>query len=300
MSYEDVIIRRLDKKLENKLSDSDFVNLVHEQVTKTIDSERPNPIDFKGIVDPQHIRDDAKKVRELEEIWALENDESAIEAKKKADIAEYLIYKNFSTWTEYRAVSLISAKADDYLRGIDLLIESEDPENQDIINHLGLGVDIALVGEKRADIESKKLKMKKNLDNGYLTEARYVSGGKFEGSLPNLPYTILSISSEHVNDLISAANHKLPTEKEKKHILKYIVAYQIMRQLGAYYNFSKSKGFEDAADQYGLANNFATEIFSELISDLQNDPEIWKQVSNDVGVKEIEKFCSELETEIGL
>jgi hypothetical protein len=300
MSYEDAIIRRLDKKLENKLSDSDFVNLVHEQVTKTIDSERPNPIDFKGIVDPQHIRDDAKKVRELEEIWALENDESAIEAKKKADIAEYLIYKNFSTWTEYRAVSLISAKADDYLRGIDLLIESEDPENQDIINHLGLGVDIALVGEKRADIESKKLKMKKNLDNGYLTEARYVSGGKFEGSLRNLPYTILSISSEHVNDLISAVNHKLPTEKEKKHILKYIVAYQIMRQLGAYYNFSKSKGFEDAADQYGLANNFATEIFSELISDLQNDPEIWKQVSNDVGVKEIEKFCSELETEIGL
>ncbi len=298
MSYEDAIIRKLDKKLENKLSDSDFINLVHNQIIKVIESERPNPTNFKGIVDPQDIRDDAKRVRDLEEIWAREEDESSIEVKKQADIAEYLIYKNLSSWTDYRAASLISAKADDYLRGIDLLIESEDPENQDIINHLGLGIDIALVSEKRVDIDLKKKKMKNNLDNGHLTEARYVSGGKFEGSLRNLPYTILSISSEHVKDLISSANQKLPTEREKSHILKYIVAYQIMRQLGAYYNFSKSKGFEDAADQYGLANNFATEIFSELISDLQNDPEIWKQVSADVGVKEIEKFCSELETEI--
>lgn len=298
MTSVDKLIDQIDRRMNNKLSDKDLLKSVHEKVAQIIDTERPNPVDFKNIVDVEKIREDAKNVRNLEDIWSRNNDESTIEAKRSADIAEYILYKNFATWINFKANPLIAAKADDYLRGIDLIIESEDENDEDHLHHLGLGIDIALVSEKRSDIESKKNKMRNNLEKGYLTEARYVSGGHFEGSLQDLPYTILSISSKHINDLLSVATQKLPTEKEKKHILKYIVAYQILRQLRVYYNVSSSKKFDTAAYQYATANNFAVEIFSDLILEIENNQEIWNEVSSDVGVIEIEKFCTEIENSL--
>ena len=297
MSNIDKLIGSIDRKMKNKISDKDLIKGYHEKITITLDKERPDPNDFHESVDSEKISNDIRKVAELEKRWETLNSEEQIEAKRMSDIAEYIIYKNLGTWINYKANPLLASKPDDYLRGIDLIIESEDDpndKNQDI-RHLGLGIDIALVSEKNADIESKKKKMERNLEQGKLTEARYVTGASFEGSLYDLPYTILSISSKHINDLVSSVLQKTSTEKEKKHIIKYIVAYQILLQLGTYYKVSSARKFDTTAYQYALANNFAHDIFQELIDELQTDTELWKQVSSDVGVQEIEKFCKSLE-----
>lgn len=298
MRMDDYIASNIDRNLRNKLGDKESIENIHKKILETLEKERPEPMDFVDHVDMKDIEKDIADVILCEKNWAKEISLEDREIKQQADIAEYIIYKNLGSWIEHKANPLLTTKADDYLRGVDLLIESEDDEKK--VNHLGLGVDVALIKKEgySSGFEKKKKKMERYIKTGKLTEARYVSGAHFEGSLNNLPYIILSIGSNHVNDLVLLSTHKISSEKEKSHILKYIVAYQIVRQLGCYYQVSEAQGFELAAHQYGVANNFASDLFTELISELQNNPELWLKVSNDVGVVAIEKFCDDLEKEL--
>ena len=202
------------------------------------------------------------------------------------------------------ATVLMTSKADDYIRGIDLVIESEQDSDdttgvEKVIKHLGLGIDVALASEKGIShaVETKKEKVRKMLRGGKLSEARYVSGGSFEGKLDNLPYLIVSISRAHVENLFSSVLKKGSSEKEKNHILKYIVAYQIVKQLGTYYTVLDKRGRDDLAYIYGTANNFAYDIFGTLVDEMRTKPEIWEKVSQDAGVREIDSFCADLEKE---
>ena len=281
------------------MKDPDNVRETHAKIEELIRRERPNPEDFRGIIPDSEIDADLAKVAELEKNWELHNDKEANDVKMKADIAEYIIYKNLGTWLNQRAVPLMTAKPDDYLRGIDLLIESEQEEGGGF-QHLGIGMDVALASERGVSnaVEKKEKKVRQMLKSGNLTEARYVSGGSYEGRIADLSYTILSVSPSHIEDLFSSVLRKDSSAKEQAHILKYIVAYQIVKQLGTYYMIADNAGKDMLARKYAIANNFANDIFGHLITDLQNNPEIWKKVSQDAGTQEIERFCNELEQEI--
>ena len=79
--------------------------------------------------------------------------------------------------------------------------------------------------------------------------------------------------------------------------MKYIVAYQIVKQLGTYYTVLDKRGRDDLAYIYGTANNFAYDIFGTLVDEMRTKPEIWEKVSQDAGVREIDSFCADLEKE---
>jgi len=302
MTADDKFLNSLSRKLQRKSIDKDTVSEVYGRLEREINNKRPKPEDFSEFVEVKKINVDITAVEKLEQKWASESSQSAIELKKISDITEYIIYKNLSTWVDNKATALLTAKADDYLRGIDLVIESnQEPtvKNPDI-EHFGVGIDVALVSKDHysSSFESKKAKMKRMLETGKLTEARYVSGGHFKGSISELPYIILSIQSSHVNDLLEASASKTSTQKEKNHILKYIVAYQILRQLGTYYRVSNNVRQEHAAYQYGVANNFATNIFDNLIQEIENSDELWQKVSQDIGVIDIERLCDQIEKDL--
>jgi len=292
------IFNSLDFKMKNPMKDSENVKNVHQKLERIVNSKRPNPEDFRGIIPDSEINYDIKKVSELEQKWKSEINPDAMNAKMIADIAEYIVYKNLGFWVNERATPIMTSKADDYLRGVDLLVESHVQEGGGT-QHLGIGMDVALLTEKVSTsetVEKKEKKVRQILKSGILSEARYVPG--VPNGLKDLPYTIISISSSHVDELSGSVFREDESVKEKNHILKYIVAYQIVRQLGTYYSVADAQEKEHLAYQYGVANNFANDIFGHLISDLQNNPDIWKKVSTDAGTQEIERFCSELEKEI--
>jgi hypothetical protein len=292
------IIDNLDYKLRNPAKDIEEIKRVHAEIEKKINRERPDPKEFGRIVSEEKIKQDLAAVEMLEKKWGQGNDLETQETKLKADIAEYIIYKNLGTWIDQKALPIITSKPDDYLRGIDLLLESEsDNEKSPDINHIGIGIDVALVSSKGSSqsIENKKNKIKNFIRLGKLTEARYVSGGSFEGSIENLSYIAIFVSNEHFEDLFSSVLKNGSNDKEQKHILKYIIAYQILKQLGTYYQVSNKKEHDVCAYEYGKANNFAYDAFGHLLQEMETDPSIWKKVSQDPGVQEIEQLCQEIE-----
>ncbi len=288
----------LDYKMRHPFQDPDRVKQIHEKVELLMEKERPNPEDFRGIVPDQQIDKDIKNVTMLEKRWSERGDPEELEVKRKADIAEYIIYKLLASWVNQKAIPLLSSKPDDYLRGIDLIIESDMPEDSgDKVNHLGLGIDIALASEKKRSnsFKLKTEKVREILLSGMLDEARYVSSGSYEGTIKNLPYLILSVAPSHVEELLSLASSRQVTEKEEGHILKHIVAYQIIRQLGSYYQFSEKMGRVEMSRSYALALNLAHDLFGHLIDELKTRSELWERVSTDAGVQDIEGFCIELD-----
>lgn len=295
------IYEKIDRNRMYPFRDINRVKEVYKEIERQVERERPNPEEFRGIVPDSEIDDDIKKVKELEAQWAKVNNEETNEIKMKADIAEYMIYKNLGSWMNQSAVVLMTSKPDDYLRGVDLIVESErDDANNKDIEHLGIGIDVALASEKgfSASVEKKTKKVRQILKYGKLGEARYVSGGSYEGKIDNLPYTILSVSPSHVEDLFTSVLRKDQSEKEKNHILKHIVAYQIVLQLGTYYEVAMKTGKKEMAYEIGMANNMAVEVFSESIHELQTNPEVWNKVSSDQGMKEIINFCESLKQDL--
>jgi hypothetical protein len=249
-------------------------------------------------VSDKDVDEDIKRVTMLEKKWAEDSNPESVDVKMKASIAEFIIYKNLGKWMNYLANPMITSKADDYLRGIDLVIEStvvEEGENPDI-KHLGIGIDVALASEIGASnaVEKKTKKVLGMLSTGKMAEARYVEG-EFEGKIEDLSYTILSVSPSHIENLFGSSIVSEGTEKEKNHILKHIVAYQIIRQLGTYYAVADHRGHANMANSLAIANNFGIDVFGHLIEEIQTMPEIWEKVKNDPGTKEIEQFCTELE-----
>ncbi len=293
-------INSLDYKLKNPFKNKDEVKRVHIMIEKMVERERPDLEDFRGIVDDKIIDRDTKKVFEYEQRWG-GGTEDDHEAKRKADIAEYMIYKNMGGWMNQSAVTSMASKPDDYFHGIDLMIESEseDVGDQPEINHLGIGIDVALASERSVSVsvEKKTEKVREMIRTGSLTEARYVSCGNFVGSIKNLPYIILCVSSSHIEKLFPYVLRKDQSETEKNHLLKYIVGYQTMLQLGTYYGIMKKRGFEETAYELGVTNNFAVSLFGHLIDEMQQNPEIWNRVKQDAGTQEIIAFCEKLEKE---
>lgn len=296
------IYEKIDRNNMYPFRDINRVREVHAQIEKLVERERPDPEEFRGILSDSEIDEDLKKVQELEVRWSQSNDQETNEIKMKSDIAEYMIYKNLGGWMNQSAVPLMTAKPDDYLRGVDLIIESEngEKENGKDIEHLGIGIDVALASERgfSASVEKKTKKVRQILKSGKMTEAKYVSGGSYEGKIENLPYTILSIGPSHVEQLFSNVLRKDQSEKEKNHILKYIVAYQIVLQLGTYYDVANKTGKKAMAYEIGMANNMAMDIFGHSINELQMNPEIWEKVAHDQGTKEIADFCDALQKEL--
>jgi hypothetical protein len=288
----------LDYKLQNPFKDSEKVREVYQQVQKRVNQERPKIDEFEGVVSREKILADKKDVAKMEEYWNKTNDQEVWDVKMKSEIAEYLIYKNIGGWIDYKAVPLLTEKSDDYLRGVDLVIESED--NQKDVDHLGIGIDIALTSDKKVSttFERKKEKMKQMLATGKMTEARYVSGGSFTGSITHLPYTLLSVSSSHVESLFSKTLMKTPSVLEQQHILKHIVAYQTVLQLNTYTAVAQAYGHERMAYEYAKANNFAVEIFSDLNQKLYQDEKLWQKVAADQGMQEISAFCDSLKYDL--
>ena len=68
MNAIDKLISGIDRRMENKLSDKGLLKSVHEKISGIIELERPNPVDFNEIVSVEKIRDDAKRVCDLEDI----------------------------------------------------------------------------------------------------------------------------------------------------------------------------------------------------------------------------------------
>lgn len=291
------IYEKIDRNIAHPFRDIEKVKEVYTKIEQSIERERPDPEEFRGIISDQEIEEDLKEVARREKSWEQTDTEDILEIKMKATIAEYVIYKNLGAWMNQVAVPLLTAKADDYIRGIDLVIESESDKGEGVdIDHLGIGIDVALASERSTSesVDRKTKKVRGILKSGKMGEARYVTGGSYEGKIQNLPYTILSISPSHIEDLFSSVLRKDQSEKEKTHILKYIVAYQIVLQLGTYYNEADRLGHEVMAYEIGLANNLAVEIFNPLIEELGANPELWNKVANDPGTKEIIYFCESL------
>lgn len=285
-------------KASNPFEDMDRVKKVHATIESLLEKERPNPEDFRGIIPDREIDSDIKIVRELEEKWDREDTLEMNNVKIKASIAEYIIYKNLGTWINFAANPMMTAKADDFLRGVDLILESEkEGDSEDLnINHLGIGIDVALASEtgKSNSVEKKEKKVLDILEKGEMSEARYVDGA-YRGRIKDLPYIILAVSPSHVERLFSSVLEKGSTEREEKHILKYIVAYQILLQLGTYYTVAKTRGMEEFAYSLAVANNFATDLFGGAMNELEQNPKLWEKVENDAGTMEIKKFCTSLE-----
>lgn len=301
MKYMSFFNEIITFKTTNPFENMDNVKKVHATIESLLEKERPNPEDFRGIIPDREIDNDIKTVRELEEKWNREDTPEMQHVKMKASIAEYIIYKNLGTWINFAANPMMTAKADDFLRGVDLILESESEGTEEgaevvNINHLGIGIDVALASETGVSnsVRNKEKKVLDILEKGEMSEARYVDGA-YRGRIKDLPYIILAVSPSHVERLFSSVLEKGSTEREEKHILKHIVAYQILLQLGTYYTVAKSRGMEEFAYSLGVANNFAADLFGDAMNELEQNPLLWKKVENDAGTIEIKNFCTSLE-----
>jgi hypothetical protein len=183
---------------------------------------------------------DEKTVAELEALFQAENSPIQKINKQFATAFEAVIYEHveISDWMGGNTRTIKTVPFDDYVNGIDLILEiNPDLPDQDP-SHVALGIDVTFGGGSSLDRKFEKLREK--IRTGQFPRIKYFQSGDFLGMKMNLPEVILGVSRELVGDLAALYTR---TDKEGKlqlgkHPVQNLLAQQVLAQLHAFARFA--------------------------------------------------------------
>ncbi|MDB5194111.1 MAG: hypothetical protein JWN50_125 [Parcubacteria group bacterium] len=145
------------------------------------------------------------------------------EMKKVADIFEAVVLEHgeLSNWFGDNATTAKTSRYDDYVNGIDLLVEFPGLEGG--TEHLGLAMDVTFTN----DTTSKFDRLKEKIGDGDLIEVKYHSADLGEGPI-GVPEVIIGAEKRTVLEV-----GELWIERQNKELSRHRIQIQILRQIEA-------------------------------------------------------------------
>ncbi len=215
---------------------------------KSVEEMREGKIQINSFLDrdPRVIESDTAKIAQLREKFAENQTEADKEAKMAADILESIMHEQIelSDWMGPEAGTIECSDYDDYVNGVDMVVEFGDEAAMD---HLALAIDVTF-SSNPAVLKRKMSKIKRKIDKQELATIKYFRSEKqhFEGRLSMRPQVVIAVSRETLESL-----SQLWVAEDKKalgnHRVQYQILHEIVLQLKTYYAYAKDNGFERSA-----------------------------------------------------
>ncbi len=175
--------------------ESSYLNLeeAHARAAEALAAAEVKPELFAGLYDDNVLRQDARVVERLEKVFESHG-------KMYADILEAIVCEHgeLSDWFGPKSQVIKTARFDDYINKIDMVIETEDETSG--FSHLALGVDVTF-GSR--DLHKKFDDIKAKIDDGSLGEVKYFHSDRqhFTGRKRMVPQVVIGVEIERVKEL---------------------------------------------------------------------------------------------------
>lgn len=177
-----------------RMFESSYMNLeeTHARAAEALAAAEVKPELFAGLYDDNVIQRDAREVKRWESFES--------HGKMYADILEAVVCEHgeLSDWFGSKSQVIKTARFDDYINKIDMVIETEDETSG--FSHLALGVDVTF-GSK--DLHKKFDGIRSKIDDGSLGEVKYFHSDRqhFTGRKRMVPQVVVGVEIERVKEL---------------------------------------------------------------------------------------------------
>lgn len=214
---------------------------------------------FEELYGVDSVKSDLEKVKELQEHFRLNDQESSQEARKIGKILEMIVNEQIelNNWFGEGVRTQQTTDFDDYTNGIDSLVEFERDDGKQF---LGLAIDATFGGSMSFDKKFRKIR--RQLVEGKMGSVKYFRSldGEMEGRLNYVPRVVLSINRNKVIEIA-----KLWVEGRQqvlaKHPVQLILMQEVYIQLAAQQKFVNILGQQ----QMELALNRQLKMIQQII-----------------------------------
>jgi hypothetical protein len=283
------------KKIErDPFADQERIDALYKEAVEEMDRFRPNPEDFGEFYDVEEIKNDQREIARLEKQWEERNSEESQEAKKIATLAEYLLFKYLSVWTDGHAHLSPTCEFDDYVNKVDMILEC--PSGQEDETYHAMTIDVVMGSIER--LTEKLMRIKMSLD----TKKEPVNVKYFKGEDGKLvrPSSfvagVVSLSAGVVRNLVSKEFAGQQQGLEPHHAA-YIMVTELLEQYAGFRQYALYVGNQEVADEYEVATENLKNAFKPLLIQLEQDADLQEVVEGSDSVKNVRTFFKILREE---
>ena len=256
------------------------------------------PEDFIGLpgYSEDEVRRELSRTQEQEKQWSGSRTDHERRQKMISDALEGVMVDQFSSdWFAGQGEGFFTSKPDDYLRGIDAVVEFTN-EQTDKKDHVGFALDIAHVSSYGI-LEHKLNSAWKEVASGNLSEVKYFEDSDENKTSLKLSRVVVNVDKETVRDLIDLYSKK-KKEELAKHKFQYNLILQVKMQLEAQYKFvSTYADIQDPTNRYNIATKeigFALKYINDIYELKKDEIEKHrKEIEADPGFRQIKEFYEE-------
>lgn len=235
------------------------IELAYQQALKVLSS----PIQLRDFPNYRDWEKDQAHVEYLKKQFEVANRNMTAaerEAQHLGKIFEAILFEQIeqSNWLGENATTIQPADYDDFVNGVDCIVEIEESETA--TSHLALAMDVTVsgrFGDKFKDIKG-------SIDAGELTKIKYFAtdAGNFKGEKSLVPHVVVAVDRPTLFSMIKAW-----TKKDRKALAEHPAQVKILEeirlQLKAYGEYAASVGQQKLADVYGHSLAIAEKIIAE-------------------------------------
>ncbi|MBI3634073.1 MAG: hypothetical protein HY228_00455 [Candidatus Yonathbacteria bacterium] len=249
---------------ERQSGEREFISKLNEKAKKSLKEYSIKMDDFADYGE-ENIKKDKELVVHLKQKHKKENSSEEKEAKILADILEAIILEEseLSNWLGENTSTIKASDYDDYVNGIDAIIEFEE---ETTTNHAALGIDATF----SKDIHKKFNRIKKEIEDGVLAEAKYFSSSFIKGRHKQIPRLVIGADVKTIKELGELWLDKdSKTEGRKREVKKALedhpLQFQILKQMileaETFKEYAKKIGQVEIAGIYERLGNIIKNIY---------------------------------------
>ena len=254
----------METNFEKQSVDREFIKKLNEKAKKSLKEYSISMDDFIDYGE-ENIKKDNELIARLKEKHQKENSSEEKGAKILADILEAIILEEseLSNWLGENTSTIKASDYDDYVNGIDAIIEFEE---ETTTNHVALGIDATF----SKDIHKKFDRIKKEIEDGVLAEAKYFSSSFIKGRHKQIPRLVIGADVKTIKELGELWLDKdSQTEgrkgEVKKALEKHPMQFQILKQMiieaEAFKHYSEKIKQTEIAGIYEKLGNIIKKIY---------------------------------------
>lgn len=263
--------------------------------------------DFIGIGEGYSEKDverDMDEVLRLKKIFTANGIE---ETKEYADALEHVVSERIELddWLGDCAHTYTTSVYDDYKNGVDSIVEFKDPtdDNEEIfdLSHVGLAFDFTYA----SDVTKKFEAIKKDLDNGKLSNIKYFASenSDYKGPINKIPRLIIGANRRTVDDLMELfleskkpssarkSNEISPEKKLETHYFQINMLKQMFYELTVFKEYSDKLKNKELSEKFDF---FLLKIKKILIEKKKSGKILEDRNGDDEFLKKIGEICSQL------
>jgi len=272
----------------DKLDRETQVRSAHEKAIKVLKDQEVSLDDFSGLrgYGPEVIQADKEKVVNLEHKFSQEmkSNPRVKESLEFAKIIEAIIIENIelSDWMGETAETLPVSRYDDYVNGVDTIVEMD--EGNDSATHLVLGIDVTIANEM-----TKKLdRIKREIDHNELAKVKYFNSESlhFRGEMKNIPRVVIALDGQTAGELIGFWTQ--PTGGKDAlagHFIQHQILEEIKIQLETFREYCRQGKHEELASQYECSLKVIDGVISKKKEVVRHRDEAFSELKRQIDQK---------------